>query len=229
MKFKFDYPEVVFESTTENGRIYSLRDNQGILHQSLKSVTTILSSCMDNREAIEKWRNTIGHKQADEITKRSTDRGSIMHDILYYRLIDEPYKNKFKPNFMFSHAEKMADTIYTYLNTNLDELWGAEVPLMLPPFYAGRTDCVGVYRGIPSIVDFKNSYKEKKEEHMESYFLQCAAYALAHDFLFNTKITQAAILICNSDDITAREIIIKDELFEQYKNKWIDMFVNYCK
>jgi genome maintenance exonuclease 1 len=229
MKFKFDYPTVVYENTTENGRVYFVRDNNGVLHEGLYSVTTILSSCMDSKAAIEQWRNTVGHKFADELTKRSTDRGSMMHDILYYRLINEEYKSKFKPNFMFAHAEKMADTIQKYITDNLDELWGAEVPLILPPYYAGRTDCVGIYKGKQSIVDFKNSYKEKKEEYMESYFLQCAAYALSHDYLFGTNIDQAVILICNSDDISAREIIVSGNEFLGYKHKWMDMFTEFHK
>ena len=63
---------------------------------------------------------------------------------------------------------------------------------------------------------------------MESYFYQCAAYAVAHDYLFNTDITQAVILICNSDDISAREIIVAGEDFKQYKMKWLDMVYKFC-
>lgn len=228
MKFKFNYPEVVRESTTEAGRLYYIKTEDGVLHDALKSVTTILSKCMDSKAAIQKWRDLVGHQYADNITKTSSDRGSIMHDILYYRLINEDYSTKFKKNFMFLHAEKMADTISEYLDENLNELWGAEVPVMLPTYYAGRTDCVGVYNGVPSIIDFKNSYKEKSIEHMESYFYQCAAYAVAHDYLFNTDITQAVILICNSDDISAREIIVSGDEFKQYKLKWLDMVYQFC-
>ena len=61
---------------------------------------------MDSKAAIQKWRDLVGHHYADNITKTSSDRGSIMHDILYYRLINEDYSTKFKKNFMFLHAEK---------------------------------------------------------------------------------------------------------------------------
>lgn len=222
----FKYPNVVNENTTDKGRVYYIEHNN-IRYDSLHSVTTILSKATNTKDAIEVWRNKVGHVYADQITKRSSDKGNLMHDILYYRLIGEDYSNKFKRNFLFDLAEKMADSVEYYLKQNLNTLWGAEVPLFIPTMYAGRVDCVGIYKGKQSIIDFKNSYKEKKEEHMHNYKLQCAAYALAHDYLFGTNIEQGVILICNSDDITAREFIIEGDEWKAVREEWMDIVASF--
>lgn len=218
----FNYPKVVKENTSKQGRVYYIEhDNKK--YDGLYSVTTLLSKITDTKKAIDDWKNKIGHKLAEEITTNSINKGNWMHDILYYRMVNEDYSDKFKKNFLFDIAEKMADSVEEYLKNNLTELWGAEVPLFIPTMYAGRVDCVGMYKNKQSIVDFKNSYKEKKEEHMHNYKLQCAAYAIAHDFLFNTDIEQGVILICNSSDITTREIIIEGQEWNDVKKEWIDL------
>ena len=38
-------------------------------------------------------------------------------------------------------------------------------------------DCVGVYENKETIIDFKQSNKPKKDEWIDDYYLQCAAYS----------------------------------------------------
>ena len=80
MKFKFNYPEVVRESTTEAGRLYYIKTEDGVLHDALKSVTTILSKCMDSK-AIQKWRDLVGHIMHVILYKYSSNKGDINHVI----------------------------------------------------------------------------------------------------------------------------------------------------
>ncbi len=56
-----------------------------------------------------------------------------------------------------------------------------------PDLYAGQTDVVGVYDNLESIVDFKQTNKPKKREWIEDYFIQLAAYAMAHDFTYKLR------------------------------------------
>ena len=51
----------------------------------------------------------------------------------------------------------------------VDEVWGNEVSLAYNQEYAGTTDLVGVAYGKPSIIDFKQSNKPKREEWIEDY------------------------------------------------------------
>ena len=210
------------ECTTENGRTYFMIMD-GVEYDPVHSVTTILSATSDNKEAIERWRNTIGHEQADTILRNSINIGNCMHDILYHQIIGTPEpETKFKQNFIFRLASKMAENIWNVGLKDVDEVWGAEVPLFVPNCYAGRTDLVGTFNGIPSIIDFKNSHKEKKEEYLEDYFVQSAAYAIAHDTLFNTDIRQCVIFIANAEDQTARKFVKSGDEFRRYKNIWLD-------
>ena len=59
---------------------------------------------------------------------------------------------------------------------DLDEVWGSEVMVYKDGSYAGTIDLSGVFRGEPSIIDFKQSNKMKKREWIDDYFIQLAAY-----------------------------------------------------
>ena len=64
---------------------------------------------------------------------------------------------------------------------------------------------------------------------VEDYFTQAAAYAVAHDFLFDTNIEQCVILIANSDNIQAKKVIKSGEDFVYYKEKWLNLLDEYYK
>jgi putative transcriptional regulator len=82
----------------------------------------------------------------------------------------------------------------------VSEVWGSEINLYYPELYAGTTDLIGVYRGEPAIMDFKQSRKLKKAEWVEDYYLQLVAYAEAHNKLFNTQIRHGSIFICTQNN-----------------------------
>ena len=46
---------------------------------------------------------------------------------------------------------------------------------------AGQVDCVAEYNGKLSVIDFKASNKFKQEEWVQSYFMQCTAYAIMYE------------------------------------------------
>ena len=46
-------------------------------------------------------------------------------------------------------------------------------------------------------MDFKQTNKPKKREWIDDYFMQGAAYALAHNEMFETKIENIAIFMCS--------------------------------
>lgn len=220
------YPEVTNEITIESkGRTYYFEDQE----KGLPSVTTIIShSDISTKEAIEEWKNNVGHDHANFITSRSAKFGSMMHDIISYRLISPEKEEQLPKSFIYNVAERMASKIISErLEPHLDELYGSEVPIYYPDLYAGRMDCVGVYKGKESIIDFKNSYNHKDESHMHNYKIQCAAYATAHNALLGTNIQQGVILICTVQDMEVREIIIEGEEFEFYKRKWLEYVTAY--
>ena len=73
---------------------------------------------------------------------------------------------------------------------------------------------VGLYKGKPAIIDFKQSNRPKKREWVQDYLMQLAAYAQAHNKLFDTNIEQGVILMC-SRDLTFQRFELMGEKFNR--------------
>jgi len=71
-----------------------------------------------------------------------------------------------------------------------------------------------------SIIDFKQSNRPKREEWIEDYFLQIAAYAMAHDYVYKSNIKQGVIMIC-TPDLYYQEFKIQDADLKEYKHKFL--------
>jgi genome maintenance exonuclease 1 len=113
---------------------------------------------------------------------------------------------------------------------NVDEFWGVEVPLYYSGLYAGTTDCLGVWKGRPAIMDFKQTNKPKKREWIEDYFLQLCAYAAAHNNMHGTDINQGVILMAAQPKLLEngsystpeyQEFLIEGDEFAHWHNEWL--------
>ena len=211
---KFTYPRST-RSLINGSRHYSLDGS------NLPSVTTILkvTQSEENKAAIEAWKQRVGHKEANRIKNEASSRGSSMHSYLEQYLL-----GKFNLDLLEEEerSKKMANEIIDNgLKNKLSEVWGAEATVYFPGKYAGTADCIGIYEGKESILDFKQSNKPKKEEYIEDYFLQVGAYSLAHNTVYNSKITQGVILICTVDRLFQDFKIEGNDLI-RYQNKFLE-------
>ena len=121
-----------------------------------------------------------------------------------------------------NRSKKMAvEIIDNGLKNKLSEIWGAEATVYYPGKYAGTADCIGVYEGKETILDFKQSNKPKKEEYIEDYFLQLGAYSLAHNTVYNSRIIKGVILLCTVDRLFQDFKIEGNELIN-YQNKFLE-------
>ena len=119
-------------------------------------------------------------------------------------------------------SKKMAlEIIDNGLKNKLSEIWGAETTVYYPGKYAGTVDCIGIYEGKETILDFKQSNKPKKEQYIEDYFLQIGAYSLAHNTVYNSRINQGAILLCTVDGLFQEFKIQGNELIN-FQNKFLE-------
>ena len=210
---KFIYPKST-RSIVNGSRHYSI-DNS-----NLPSVTSILSTTKseEDKAAIEAWKVRVGHKEAERIKNEASSRGTSMHSYLERFL-----QNKFNLELIEedNKAKKMAEEIIDNgLKKNLSEVWGAEATLYYPGKYAGTADCVVIYNNRESVLDFKQKNKAAREEYIEVYFLQLGAYALAHNTVYNSRITQGVILLCTVDYLFQEFIIEGNQLIE-FQNKFI--------
>ena len=222
---RYNYTPISRE-TVNGKRHYCLPNGKKV-----PSVTTILdkTKSSESREALANWKKRVGEQQAQQITTEAANRGTRMHSYLEtYVMMDDL---KPLPSNPFAHPSWfMAAEIILKGLGQVDEFWGVEVPVYYSGLYAGTTDCVGLWNGKPAIIDFKQSNKVKKREWIEDYFLQLAAYALAHDEMTGTEINQGVILMAVQpkllEDQTYTtpqylEFVVADEEFAHWKNEWI--------
>jgi genome maintenance exonuclease 1 len=123
-------------------------------------------------------------------------------------------------------ATAMADTMIAEAFKNVDEVWGIEASLYYPGLYAGTSDMIGVWQGKPAIIDHKTTTKPKKKEWIEDYFLQCCAYALAHNEVHGTDIRTCAINIIDRE-AKLQSFVIEGNEFDHYCVEWtkrVDQF-----
>lgn len=192
------------------------------------SVTTILDATKseESKKALFNWRKRVGEAQAQQITTEAAGRGTRMHKWLENWVkndkIDDPGTN---PYSIQSHG--MAKTIIEHaLQKHVGEFWGIEVPLYYSQLYAGTSDCIGIWKDRPAIMDFKQTNKPKKREWIEDYFLQTAAYAMAHNATHGTNINTGVILMCSADG-QHQEFEVLDDEFEHYSNVWLNRVEMY--
>ena len=64
---------------------------------------------------------------------------------------------------------------------------------------AGRVDLIGIWNGKLSVIDFKTSTKQKNEDYIQNYFMQCTAYALMFSELTGMWIDDIVVLIATEE------------------------------
>ena len=111
---------------------------------------------------------------------------------------------------------------------NVPEYYGTECTLYYPGLYAGQTDLVGVHKGKDAIIDFKQTNKPKKREWIEDYCHQLAAYAMAHNFIYRTKIDKGVIMMCSKDNFY-QEFVVEGKEFQKYKHNFLRRVDEYYR
>lgn len=208
--FKHNFvPEV--EMTTEmiNGkRHYVLPDGS-----KFRSVTTVLSDKLDKTALLE-WRKKVGEEEANKISTQAARRGTSVHSIAErYVLNEENYFRDEVPSSIDSFI-----SLKSILDTNVDNILGVELPLYSRALRtAGRCDLIAEYLGQPAVIDFKTSRKLKKEEWIESYFLQTTCYSMMFEQIYGIKIPKIVIMIAVDNE--GPQVFIKD------RNKYVDRVI----
>lgn len=215
---KYQYP-ALRRIQTDKGRQYT--DDKG---EPVPSVTTVLDKTGD-KTALIAWRKRVGEAEAQRISTESAGLGTKVHNSLEKFVLGEDWQVTGN-NLVSIMAKRMVDRMVEDGLSQVDEIWGVEVGLIAEGLYAGTSDAIGMFNGVPSIIDFKTAKKIKKREWIEDYFLQGCAYALAHNEMFGSDIKQVAILMVDREGEYADFVIEGDE-FEFYCHKWADRLASY--
>ena len=220
---KFIYPKST-RSLINGKRHYDVGTNE-----KLPSVTTILQATQseEKRKKLAEWRSRLGNQYSDRVKDLSAMRGTSMHTYLEGYITDQRHLDL---TALGQEAGRMADVVIRSGLGDLEEVWGTEVTLYYPGLYAGATDVAGIYDGRESIIDFKQTNKPKRREWIEDYFIQLAAYAMAHNHVYDTHIQQGVILMCSKDGFF-QKFVVSDKEFKDYKYaflKKVDYYHENC-
>ena len=183
------------------------------------SITTVLS--VRNKKGLMEWRKRVGNEVANHVARTAANRGTKVHHMC------EDYLNNMEFNYpdeWSKHRRKnfLAHCLFSRLKEkalcNIDNIYAQEAGLYSDKYkVAGRVDCIAEYNGVPSIIDFKTSTKERKDEWNESYYIQGSAYAEMFGERTGIEISQVVILVVTEDG-TVQE-------FVRDKHEYLDALV----
>ena len=191
------------KATNNNGvRLYNTPEGN-----KYPSITTVLS--VRNKKGLAQWRKRVGNDVANHISRTAANRGTKVHhmcedylnNVAFNSPMDwEKHKKHFLPYCLFS---ELRDNALTYI----DNIYAQEAGLYSDKYkVAGRVDCIAEYKGVPSIIDFKTSTKERIDKYNESYYIQGSAYAEMYKERTGVDISQVVILVVTEDG-TVQEFI----------------------
>ena len=195
VKLNVELPDITTESI-KGKRFYVTPEGN-----KYPSITTVLSD--RNKEGIIKWRESVGNDVANQVMRQAASRGTAVHTLIENYLNNEELsKQAVLPVALFVTMKSELDNIN---NIIIQEggLYSDKLGV------AGRVDIIAEYKGKISVIDFKTSTKEKKEEWVENYFIQGSAYCEMYEERFLQPIEQVVILIVTEDG--AVQTFIKDK------------------
>ena len=212
---KYKYPSST-RANIEGLRHYTITGEQ----QKLPSVTAVLGATQpkEKQESLERWRKRVGLREAQKITRDAAIRGTAMHKYLEDLISGQ---RSLDLTEIGQEATRMAEIIVERGLNDCSEIYGIEAVLYSPDLYAGSVDLVAKYKDKVSIIDFKQTNKPKQREWIEDYFLQMAAYGMAHDAVYGTNIEQGVIMMCSKDGYY-QQFMIEGKEFRDAKHKFLE-------
>lgn len=184
----------------------------------LPSVTTVLN--FKEKPEVAKWRARVGDEEAARISQQATFRGNEVHEII------ETYIKTgiFDPKKYMPINVEMAVWIKDELDKNVTEVYASELKLYsMTLAVAGTVDCIGLWNGVPSIIDFKTSTRAKKDEWITGYYEQESCYSF---MAFERSSEHKTPLFCKQlVTMIATEETKQCEVFVQKAAPWLDSAV----
>lgn len=174
---------VSLERTSINGRRYYHLPESDVL---VPSVTTILYKGKE-------FPNTPKMTQA-------RNRGEAVHELVEHYLLTGEVKKKSMPANIetFQKFRRAIDQYLSELNIVETQVYSHKL------LTAGTVDCVGIWDGQLSVIDWKTSLRHKKPEYVEDYKIQAAVYAQLVRETHQVLPLQGVIVVANDEDQEAQ-------------------------
>jgi len=199
-KMKFDHRLIneinVEQINSPKGRRYS----DGSF--SYPSITTVLGGTSDKAPLI-KWRERVGEAEAEKISRNAAARGTAMHQLCEDYLMNDEFTETGSP---------MGEMLFKGMKPKLDRITDVRASENILVSHklqiAGTVDCIAMFDGVLSIIDFKTSTRPKQFGWIQDYFMQGAFYFTAFNEMTGEMPKQIVILIAVEDG-TVQEFVVK--------------------
>ena len=204
--------------TTENGRFYTTPSGQ-----ILPSITTVLS--VKNKSGLDAWRKRVGEEEANRVMNQAALRGTAVHHMCEDFLNNKEVVKEdvaFLPWCLFSQLKPTLEKSINNIYAQECGLWSEKYRV------AGRVDCIAEWNGVPSIIDFKTSRSERKDDYNFEYYMQASAYAEMFEERTGIEINQIVILVVTEDGLVQE--FVKDkkdylqdlvDTIDQFTEEWV--------
>ena len=199
--------------TTDSGRKYVTPDGK-----RYPSVTTVLGEL--NKKAILEWRKRVGEEQANKISGRASRRGTKLHSLCEQYLLGD--LSDMKRRSLMPLDKMMFNQLKSSLDENVNNIHCLEQALYSHKLrIAGRVDLIAEWDGELSVIDFKSSTKEKKEENIQNYFMQCTAYSEMFEEITGIEINKIVVAIATEEQVP--------QFFIKHKKDYLDKLVKHVE
>lgn len=173
------------------------------------SITTVLGA--RSKQGILEWRKRVGEEEANRKSAFAASRGTQVHKMVE-RYLDNRDDYLEKSNHLTRHN---FNTMKPVLDTRISKIVLQEAPLYSEHLgLAGRVDCIGVFDGKLSVIDFKTSEKHKHWKWIHGYFTQETAYAIMFE-------ERTGIPINNLVTILVNDVDNEPQVFIEKRDRWV--------
>ena len=188
------------------------------------SITTVLGVRKEKQKGLQEWRNRVGNDVANHIMRSAASRGTAVHHMCedFLNNVEVTKEGRdFLPWCLFSQLKPVLEKSINNIHAQECGLWSEKYRL------AGRVDCIAEWNGIPSIIDFKTSRSERKDDYNFEYYMQASAYAEMFEERTGIEINQIVILVVTEDGLVQEFVKEKHEYLphlietiDQFTEQW---------
>jgi len=189
------------------------------------SITTVLGVRKEKKAGLQAWRERVGHDVANHIMRTAASRGTAVHHMCEDFLNNKDVikeEQSFLPWCLFSQLKPTLEKSINNIYAQECGLWSEKYRV------AGRVDCIAEWNGVPSIIDFKTSRSERKDDYNFEYYMQASAYAEMFQERTGIEINQIVILVVTEDGLVQE--FVKDkkdylqdlvDTIDQFTEEWV--------
>lgn len=160
-------------------------------------VTRVLGGTKD-MTGLNAWRARVGDEEADRIVNESRMIGSSL-DRIFNDACDPHNQSSFDKS-LYEHEVgyklfNQLEPIITKIKPIAVQMkvWSENMQMM------GYLDLLGIYKDRLTLFDCKNSKREKTQEYLLDYYLQCTAYSMMLYEMTGLQIKQIGVLVARRD------------------------------